>query len=709
MGYYPLLMEVIPDPNSTRLSEKDARDLLHREEDEEALELLPSLVFMGLQAIAGSMGNLLVLLVYYKRFRPSSTRTYILTMSVFDFLFNVISIPGEITDIRFTKTFNNRWLCRTFRFSNIFLTLASGFILVAVALDRRKKICLPLKHQLSPKEVKRSVFWCVSVAFVIAVPFVVLNGRHTVPTGNPYVNGSTCSVDDRYIHTPFQLIYNVILALVFFACVGTMTTAYVTIANKIVQHKRQSAVFSQSEAIGLRGRFESVAMSEASVSSSMRSHVHVDNRHEVSSGPDDEVFNRRPSVSSGYGDSHAPSHSASESHAHRPTRTSWLKFRRRHKMKTRRSSEGKATPTKAHEEEMESLADTQSESETQKLHHHYHHNNPHHEDGRLNGSVSKSPTGPAKSSQPQSDSEENQLRETRVQSLARGLSEELLCFHHSSKGLKHIERTRSSSEGDVPVGDEVSSVLQLGPFQGDESPDRTERDKKKCVERDLEENGLEMNSELRVDKSSEAGKTGRLGPRVDFVGDVGSEPGQQKSLSSVRSESPTMASSGGRAKSKSVVTVSSSPSGSMRGSGGKTDSLSRFGAFVNGSIRRLRSFGVDDNDNINGSTRSASGVRRRHTRKRIPARTTWMMFVLTAIFIISYLPYLTITCVRAVHHSIDVDLTGWRLNLYNLAHRSYFINSVTNPIVYSFCSARFRQQCRRLMSSRDVMSVSDKS
>ena len=45
----------------------------------------------------------------------------------------------------------------------------------------------------------------------------------------------------------------------------------------------------------------------------------------------------------------------------------------------------------------------------------------------------------------------------------------------------------------------------------------------------------------------------------------------------------------------------------------------------------------------------------------------------------------------------QVGLSGWGLNLYSIALRSYFINSMANPIVYSFCSRTFRIQCSKVL------------
>nr|KAG5698595.1 hypothetical protein BaRGS_027106 [Batillaria attramentaria] len=219
----------------------DVHQYLRDKEDEAAMEILPALIYFGLLAVIGDVGNAVALVVYYKRFKPSSTRTYILTMSVLDILFSTFSLPGEILDLRFSLTFDQPWLCRVHRFNTVFLTVGSGFILVAVALDRRRKICHPFRQQLSARQVKLTVIGSAALAAAIAVPFSVLNGRHTVDTEMPGVKGAACSVDDLFLDTLFPLIYNLLLGVVFIFCITSMIVSYVQIGRKIVRHKRKSA------------------------------------------------------------------------------------------------------------------------------------------------------------------------------------------------------------------------------------------------------------------------------------------------------------------------------------------------------------------------------------------------------------------------------------------------------------------------------------
>ena len=101
------------------------------------------------------------------------------------------------------------------------------------------------------------------------------------------------------------------------------------------------------------------------------------------------------------------------------------------------------------------------------------------------------------------------------------------------------------------------------------------------------------------------------------------------------------------------------------------------------------SFASNDNNKKKAEPRYRGSVR------KIPTRTTFMMFVLTAVFVVNYLPYLTLVSLRvAMRLERLVEMLG--LNVYHLGVRSYFINCAVNPLVYGLCSARFQREFRRL-------------
>ena len=64
----------------------------------------PTLAYLVLLMVFGLVGNTLVFMVYYKKFKPSSTRTYILVLSVCDLANNCMAVPFDIFKTRFRYT-----------------------------------------------------------------------------------------------------------------------------------------------------------------------------------------------------------------------------------------------------------------------------------------------------------------------------------------------------------------------------------------------------------------------------------------------------------------------------------------------------------------------------------------------------------------------------------------------------------------------------
>ncbi|XP_076472855.1 uncharacterized protein LOC143302188 [Babylonia areolata] len=236
---------------SRGLAANDSQDV-----DLEALNLaktkalIPTIVYLAVLMVVGAVGNTVAFLVYYKRFKPSATRTYILAMSVCDLLANLLSLPSEIIDIRFWYTFDLPVLCRCVRGFNSFLALTSAFVLVAVARDRFNKICRPMKKQRSLKRIKLYVLICMLASLALSLVFFVLNGSRTLPTGVGNVTGTTCSVSDQFKGTLFPMVYNGLMALSFITCVTIMIVCYIRIALELWRHKKKQERMSEKAPVG---------------------------------------------------------------------------------------------------------------------------------------------------------------------------------------------------------------------------------------------------------------------------------------------------------------------------------------------------------------------------------------------------------------------------------------------------------------------------
>lgn len=75
-------------------------------------------------------------------------------------------------------------------------------------------------------------------------------------------------------------------------------------------------------------------------------------------------------------------------------------------------------------------------------------------------------------------------------------------------------------------------------------------------------------------------------------------------------------------------------------------------------------------------------------------KTTLMLFAITVVYVVSFLPFLALATHRA---SVKVRNINNHLEaLYQLAIRSYLVNSAVNPFIYSFFNDSFRNECKKL-------------
>lgn len=83
-------------------------------------------------------------------------------------------------------------------------------------------------------------------------------------------------------------------------------------------------------------------------------------------------------------------------------------------------------------------------------------------------------------------------------------------------------------------------------------------------------------------------------------------------------------------------------------------------------------------------------------RKSQMYKTTLMLFMVTIVFMGSFVPYCVIVIIRALDKSYYARLSTAGKAVYNVFLRNYMLSSSLNPIIYCFLSVQFRQQCKDL-------------
>lgn len=136
--------------------------------------------------------------------------------------------------------------------------------------------------------------------------------------------------------------------------------------------------------------------------------------------------------------------------------------------------------------------------------------------------------------------------------------------------------------------------------------------------------------------------------------------------------------------------------------------------------------------NGNGSKSSGSGKSRKHSHQKIDTlelkdkramftkqrsvsvgsqsktaaerrmraqRTTFMLSMVTLLFVLSFIPYCVLVIIRYVRPNFYFTLSDSSKSVYQVFFRSYLLSSAVNPIIYSFVNSRFRKECKKALQA----------
>ncbi|XP_067665974.1 neuromedin-U receptor 2-like [Haliotis asinina] len=91
--------------------------------------------------------------------------------------------------------------------------------------------------------------------------------------------------------------------------------------------------------------------------------------------------------------------------------------------------------------------------------------------------------------------------------------------------------------------------------------------------------------------------------------------------------------------------------------------------------------------------------RRGMTSQRRTNKTTTIAFMVTIVFILSFLPHLSLVIARSTVKDFDYKLDDTGTVFFNIFLRSYFVNSAANPIIYGVMNVRFRRECCKVLKN----------
>ena len=88
-------------------------------------------------------------------------------------------------------------------------------------------------------------------------------------------------------------------------------------------------------------------------------------------------------------------------------------------------------------------------------------------------------------------------------------------------------------------------------------------------------------------------------------------------------------------------------------------------------------------------------VHPRKSTKTLAHNTTFLMFIITMVFLFTYLPYLILAISRELIDGFVDNMTDAGRTVFRFFLRMYFANAAVNPIIYSIFDRRFRIACKQ--------------
>lgn len=205
----------------------------------EAIQRLPTLVYLSVLEVIGVIGNVLILLIIGLVYKPNNFRCYILTLASLDLMTCLISIPAEIADNALPLMFYSEFFCKFSRFIGTIGKLGSAFVLVVMAVGRYRKICFPFNKDLSLKTARGLCLSAVVLSVAFSWPTLIIEG-HKVEEFPGNITGYGCSTDDDLRGTEYPFIQATIMLVIFVIVFCILTILYARIIWELRDHFRMN-------------------------------------------------------------------------------------------------------------------------------------------------------------------------------------------------------------------------------------------------------------------------------------------------------------------------------------------------------------------------------------------------------------------------------------------------------------------------------------
>lgn len=206
--------------------------------NDEVKRQIPLMIYLIVMCITRICGNMLVCYIFARKYTESTYRIFVIALSIIDSLICCVSLPLQFFGQLIKYKFDDEWLCRIGMFVNTWTTICSCCFLFCIAIDRYRKVCSPLRWQVSITVAKLMCLLSVVTAFSSSWISSIIYGIQEMKHGDFNVTIVQCAVTEDMTKTPLPLINNILFAILFFGSFIITFTFYIRIALRVRQQER---------------------------------------------------------------------------------------------------------------------------------------------------------------------------------------------------------------------------------------------------------------------------------------------------------------------------------------------------------------------------------------------------------------------------------------------------------------------------------------
>ena len=199
----------------TNTTEDRAHSMAEQLNDEMRLALMPVTVFMGIEAVFGLLGNLLILYVFLFHYHKCNFKFFALCLSFIDITSTLTTIPGAMVKQTFWYVYPIPLMCKIVTYFEEFTVCAYVLVFSLIAVDRYRKVCRPLAWQIKPSVAITLLIVLLMVSLFVTMPALFLGGTHTLlrEIEGRSVTVTECNIDSDFVDTFFPGLYMMLLGI----------------------------------------------------------------------------------------------------------------------------------------------------------------------------------------------------------------------------------------------------------------------------------------------------------------------------------------------------------------------------------------------------------------------------------------------------------------------------------------------------------------